>query len=162
MLRMAWAEGQALASADHGASEPKRDCREAVSDGDMTHRIEIARAYDAGKIRIETVSVGSTNYLLQHDGHLLFFQTIRSRSHVSLGVLAEGRGVDELDCLQQLLQTKLDVLMGIGEHEGLVHARERLILRIFQQAGRTNGKRIMNAFEEREQVLEQGNRKRCQ
>src|SRR5580698_5126986 len=50
--------------------------------------------------------------------------------------------------------------MGVGQHERLVYTRERLVLRVFQQARGANGKRIMHAFEERQQVLEQRNGKR--
>ena len=44
--------------------------------------------------------------LLQNDRHLLFFQTIGGGSHISLGVLAERRGVDSLDRLGKLIQSR--------------------------------------------------------
>ena len=111
------------------------------------------RAHDSGEIRIKALPVGRAHNLLENHRHLFFFQAVGRGAHILLCMLAEGRRVDALDRFHQLFRPKADVAALIGQHEGFVHARERLVLRVLQQAGRTYGERITDFFEKFSEVF---------
>jgi len=92
--------------------------------------------------------------------NLFFFQAVGRGAHILLCMLAEGRRVDALDRFHQLFRPKADVAALIGQHEGFVHARERLVLRVFQQAGRAHGERVMNFLQQFPQIFPKAGRQR--
>ena len=84
------------------------------------------------------------HHLLQNHRHLFFFQAIGRGAHISLGVLAEGRSVDALDRLGKFVEADLQAGLLVAQHEGLVDAGEGLVLRVFEQAGGTDGERVVH------------------
>ena len=91
--------------------------------------------------------------LLQNDSHLLFFQPVRSGTYIGFRMLTKRGGVYAFDGLHQLLQADQKIRMMIGQHEGFIHASERQVLRILEQAGRTHGQRVMNLRQKSQQTV---------
>ena len=69
---------------------------DAVCRAQRRRGIEVARAGDAGQIRVVPVAVPRADHLLEDDGHLLFLQPVGRGLEVRLGVLGE-RGQREAD-----------------------------------------------------------------
>ena len=104
------------------------------------------------------------HHLLKDDRHLLFFQAVGRGAHIGLRMLAEGGSVHPLDRLHQLLQAHVNVGVLVGQHERLVDAGERLILRILQQARRTHRQGIAHlaARNASRSSLQRAGKRRCQ
>ncbi len=77
--------------------------------------------------------------LFNNHRHLLFFQTEGRGAEISLGVLAEGRCVDPFDGLVQILQSRVELRIAVGEHKSVIHAGEGLVLRILQKTRQLRG-----------------------
>ncbi len=92
------------------------------------------RAGHAGEVGVEACAVGRTDDALDDHRHLLLLQPVGRHLQVGLGPLGEGRGEHPLDGRDQLDQPRLRVRRGVGQHEGLVDAGERLVGRVLQQA----------------------------
>ena len=76
--------------------------------------------------------------------HFFLILAVARHAYVVLGSLIVGGRIDPLDGRQKFVQPSKGVRVVVREHVRLVHARERMILRIFQKTrrpdcqGRTN------------------------
>ena len=159
MTRITRAEAEALPTINHGASESQGHCGDTVPELHGRNRVEIVGARHSGKVRIKAPSVWRADHLLQDDCHLFFFQAVGCGTHVGFRVLAEGGCIDALDGLHKPLEPHRQVGMLVCQHEGFVHSRERLVLRIFKQAGGTHRQWIMHLHEKLKQLVAHGRRK---
>src|SRR3984885_4146384 len=139
MSRIARAEAHTLSTVDDGASETESDGCDSVRIRHRLDRIEVVRTHDAREVGVEALSVQLADNLLQNHSHLFFFQAIRRGANVGLCVLAESRGIDALDRLREFVEARLQAWLLVAEHERLVDTRERLVLRVFQEARRADG-----------------------
>ena len=110
------------------------------------------RPRDAGNVRIEPVVVLRADDPLKDHRHLLFLEPVRRRPNVGLRARRKHRRVHALDGARQLAQPYFRLGMAVRQHVRLVHAGERLILRVFEQARRSDRDRISDDVEERREV----------
>ncbi len=161
VVGIARAESQTLPAIHHGSAQAQSDGGDAVFEGHRRHGIIIARAHDSGEIGIEARPVARAHNLLENHRHFFFFQAIRRRPHVGLRMAAEGGGVDAPDGLAERLQPGvliyfricLRICLLVAQHEGFIHAGERLVLRILQQTGGANRQGMAYLGQERFQVF---------
>ena len=153
ILGIARAEGQTLSAIHHRPAQAQSDGRDAVFEVHGRHGIKIARADHSGEIRIKALPVGRAHNLLENHRHLFLFQTIRRGPHVGLRMAAERGCIDAPDGLAQRRQPVFWICLLVAQHECLIHAGERLVLRILQQAGRTHRQRMVYLGQERFQIF---------
>ena len=91
---------------------------------------------------------------MQDDSHLFLVDNVARCLHVCLRVAEVDRSIYSLDGIAQHAQ-HLVLVVQIGNHVGVVDAGEGLVVRVFQQRGRTDGKRRLHHVEEGEEVLHQ-------
>ena len=114
------------------------------------------RAHDSGEIRIKSLPVGRAHNPLENHRHFFLFQTVGRGPHVGFRMAAEGGGVDAPDGLAQCRQPLVGIGLLIAQHERLIHAGKRLVLRILQQAGRAHRQRMVYLGQKRFQVFAEG------
>ena len=141
MARRARTEVQHASAFDDRPAQAERHRGHAVLGLQRCLRIEVVRPRHAREIGIEPRPVLGADDLLNDDRHLLFFEAVGRRPQVGLGVAQEGRRIHPLHRLHQPRQALVVVGMPVGQHERVVHARERLVLRILEQARRPHRQR---------------------
>ena len=149
-------ESQTLPAIHHRPAQAESHGRDAILEGHGRHRIKIVRAHDSGEIRIKALPVGRAHNLLENHRHLFFFQTIRRRAHVGFRMAAEGGGVDAPNGLAQRQQSLVEVDLLVAQHEGLIYAGERLVLRILQKTGGAYRQRMVDLSEKRSKIVAEG------
>ena len=87
---------------------------------------------------------------LQHDRHLLLLHLAVYGVEVMLGLVGEYGCVNQLYSLGELLELHLVVFV-VRHDVSIEHSGERLRERVFRQAGRTYGKRLLRLSEESRQ-----------
>ena len=118
-------------------------------------RVEVARARRRPRSRGRSACpCVAADDALDHHRHLLLLEPVRRRAQVVLGAARERGGVHELDRGHQLAQPLLERSGIVGQHERVVHAGERLVLRVLEQAGTAHGERPVHALEEHRQALD--------
>ncbi len=122
-------------------------------------RIEIIRPSNARKIRIELVVVLRTGHLLDDDRHLLFLEPVGCHPDVILSAFVKCRCIHAFDRVKQFLQPDAGIRVIIRDHVGFVDTRERVVLRILQEARRPDGQRLVGDLEELRQFFEDLHRK---
>ena len=91
---------------------------------------------------------------MQDDSHLFLVDNIARCLHVGLRVAEVDRSIYSLDGIAQHAQ-HLVLVVQIGNHIGVVDTGEGLVVRVFQQRGRTDGKGRLHHIEEGKEVLHQ-------
>ena len=132
MVRIRGTEAHARPAGHHRLAEPERHGDDAVLGAHRRSRIEIVRPRDARNVRIEPVVVVRADDPLKDHRHLLFLEPVRRRPNVGLRARREHRRVHALDGARQLAQPYFRLGMAVRQHVRLVHAGERLILRVFE------------------------------
>ena len=150
--REARAEAQRGQAVHDRAPEAERDGDDAVGRGERRRGIEVVGAGHAGEVGIEAGPAARADDPLEDHRHLLLLQPVRRGPQVGLRVLGEGRGVDPLDRPLELFQPHRRVVVVVGQHVRFVHAGERLVLRILEQARRADGERVALLLDERREV----------
>ena len=120
----------------------------------VTDRIEIQRTGHAGDSRVEMIVVTVADHFLQDDRHLLLIDQVGRGSHISLTVTIKDGSINRLDRIAQQAEHFIFIIQP-GNHIGRINPGERLIMRVFQQTGRTDGYRAFHHIEECHQIIDQ-------
>ena len=96
-------------------------------------------------------------HLLQHDRHLLLVDQVGCCHHIRLTITIKDGSVHRLDGIAQNTQ-HLIFIFHAGNHIGRINPGERLIMRVLEQAGRTDGYRALHHIEESHQIVDQAGR----
>ena len=120
----------------------------------VPYRIVVQRAGYPRNRRIETVAMLRTHYLLQDDCHLFLVNHIAGSLHIRLAVLIVYRCIYPLDGITQHPVHGFLVFQ-IRNHIGRIDTGKRLVMRVFQQARRTDGDRRAHHIEEGQEVFHQ-------
>ena len=135
-------------------SEAERKAHDAFFGQFVVDRVVIDRAGHPRNGRIVAVSVSGADHFLKDDGHFLLVDNVACSLHVRLAVFVVHRSIDPLDGIAQHAE-HLILVVEIRNHVGRVDAGEGLVVRIFEQAGRTDGYRRLHRLEEGEEILHQ-------
>ena len=150
--RISRAEPETGFTAHDGLTKAKRNRRDPVFGLHRWQRVEIVGPRDAGEARIEPRAARAADNALEHHRHFFFLEPIWSSQKIALRGRAERRRIDTLDGGQQLAQAHVHARVIVRQHEGVVNACERLILRIFEQARRPDRQRMVDDRQQRRQI----------
>jgi len=102
----------------------------------------------------EPIAVPLPDDLLDQYSHLLVLVRLPDDRPVGLCAPLEGRGVHELDGLDQPLKPRIGAWLVVRDHLCFVHPREGPVQGIFQEGGRSNGEGHVDSRDQPSQVPE--------
>ena len=152
-MGMSGRETQGLPAVDDILTQSQGDIRDPIFRLLVTDRIEIQGTGHARHRRIEMIIITGAHHFLQDDSHLLLIDQVRGSRHIRLTVLIKDRGIHRLDSVAHRTE-HIVFLLDLRYHIRRIDPGERLIMRIFQQAGGTHGDRAFHHIEESHQVLD--------
>ena len=134
VVRVARAEPDAHPALDDRAAHAERDRHHPVPRLHGRRGVEVVGAGHPGEVRVEPPAPRRPHDPLEDHRHLLLLQPVGGRPEVRLRVLREGRGVDALDRQDRPLDPLADAPGVVRQHQRVVDAGERLVLRVLEQA----------------------------
>ena len=96
--------------------------------------------------------MGQADDPLENDRHLFFFLAVGSGVEEPADPRQEQRGIHLLDGPRQGVQTSSRRFLLVRHQDGLVHPRERLVGRIFEQARRPDRERVAHLLLESAEI----------
>ncbi len=108
-----------------------------------------------GDVGVEAVAVPAADDLLDDHRHLLVRRGAAGRARGRRARREEGRGVDELDRLDQPAEARLGVGLVVGDHLRGVDAGERLVERVLEQARGAHRQRRVHLARRAPQVADE-------
>ena len=145
---------QGETAVDNVFSKSQRQAHRAFFGQFVVDGIIVDRAGHTGYGRIVTVAILGANHFLKDDGHLFLVDDVASGLHVGLAILIIYGGIHTLDGIAQHAE-HLVLVVQIGNHVSGIDTGKRLVVGVFQQAGRTDGNGGLDGIEEGEKVFHQ-------
>ncbi len=136
-LRIARRETDAGSPFHDRAAETERRGGDAVLGEHRERGVEVVRAGDAREVGIEARSARRPDQPLNDHRHPLLLQPVGGGPQIGLGVPVEGRGVDPPDGDRHRARPLGDARRAVGEHQRVVDAGERQVMRVLEQATRS-------------------------
>ncbi len=135
-------------------AKPHRHIHNTIIASFITNRIIIYRPCHTRNSRIKQLIIFLPHNFLQHNSHLLLINKIVRRRHIRLTILIKHRSIHRLDRIAQI-SYHLILITHIRNHVCRINTRKGLILRILQQARRTNSNRTRHSINKNKEIARQ-------